>query len=195
MKYYFRRLFHYCQTIFERIYGLDFTKREDCSKENHVSYAASTPFIRKILKKYFEETHIDGEDSIIDIGCGKGKMIAEFSKYPFGRIGGLEYEKELLDICKRNLAIMHVYRVDLYLGDAQNFDFYDKYNYFYLFNPFHGYIMDGFIDKLIESIDNKPRTIRVIYFNPVDKELFFAKGFIIEKMLKHGILVLKKGGK
>lgn len=43
----------------------------------------------------------------------------------------------------------------LILGDAKYFSDYDRYNYFYLFNSFHGDIIEGFKNNLKESIARK----------------------------------------
>lgn len=184
-------MFHGIQIITERIRGIDFTAEIDSREENHVNYGASTPLINNILKGYFKKMNIGGDDSIIDVGCGKGRMIYFFSQLPFGNVGGVEYEEDLFNICKKNLSRLKVYRVKVYRDDAASFGGYDEYNYFYLFNPFHKDIMQGFIDRLKESKDRKDRDIRVVYFNPLDLNMFIKNGFCIDNELSHKIVVLR----
>lgn len=158
---------------------------------DHVEYAATTPFVYRILKSYFRDQKIDEKDAIIDVGCGKGRMLVFFSKFPFGKIGGIEYEEDIIRICRCNLSRLNVYRINVRQGDAAEFDEYDEYNCFYMFNPFHRDAMQGFLDNLKKSREKRGRELRVLYLNPVDVEMFLDNGFIVERKLKHGIVVLK----
>ena len=71
-------------------------------EEGHASYAPTRWNIRYVLKRYLRG-RITHDDAIIDIGCGKGKMIYFFSKFPFGRIDGLEYSRDVADIAEKNI--------------------------------------------------------------------------------------------
>lgn len=186
-----RRFFYALQSVSERIKGVDFVSDIESRNENHVEYVASTPLIRGVISSYFKSMNISEKDAIMDVGCGKGRMLTYFSSEPFGKVGGVEYEEDVLKICRNNLKQLKIYRIALYQADAAKFDGYDDYNYFYLFNPFHQNVMQGFIDRLKQSKEQKPREIRVLYLNPMDKEMFIKSGFKLEQTLKHGISVLR----
>ena len=190
MKQWLRKLFYGAEIFLERARGVDFTVEIDAREENHTKYAASTPLIHGILKEYFSRMNIGGDDSILDVGCGKGRMIYFFSRLPFGKVGGVEYEEDIYRICRNNLSKLNVYRVSVSCADAAKFDGYDEYNWFYAFNPFSKDIMQGFIDRLKESKDRKDRNIRVVYFNPTELDMFIENGFCIDEELPHRIVVL-----
>lgn len=186
-----RKAFYYLQSFSEKMKGVDFVSDVESRHEDHVEYVASTPLIYPVLDLYFNQQKINEKDAIMDVGCGKGRMLTFFSKYPFGKIGGVEYEEDILDICRQNLLKLKIYRIDMHQGDASIFDDYDEYNYFYLFNPFHEHIMEKFVENLKKSRDKSNRDIRVLYFNPVELNVFKNSGFIIEERLQHRIVVLR----
>ncbi len=80
---------------------------------------------------------------------------------------------------------------------ATRFQEFLKYIHAYLkneivvFNPFHKNVMEGFIDKLKQSKRRLDRVIRVLYFNPLDIDMFINNGFCIDEELPHKIVVLK----
>lgn len=84
----------------DEVRGLDFAG--EVMNDGIVWGAPSTLRVRYVVSKYFGK-RITNNDSIIDIGCGKGKMLTFFYKYNFKRICGLEYVKESVDIAKKNL--------------------------------------------------------------------------------------------
>ena len=49
---------------------------------------------------------VTDKDAIIDIGCGKGRMLYFFSQFPFKYVDGLEYSRELVAAAEGNIAIM-----------------------------------------------------------------------------------------
>ena len=79
--------------MLESIVDIVFRKKSDFStwvipkeiaenEEKGNKYQPSTDSLKKVLKKL----KITQEDSIIDIGCGKGKALYIMSKFPFDKI-------------------------------------------------------------------------------------------------------------
>lgn len=226
----FRGAFLYAHIVIEKIRGIDFSIPIYHSEKNHVQTMSSTDLVIPVLKKFLLDERIQRSDAIIDVGCGKGRMVYFFSKMGFGRIGGLEYSKEVFDVLCNNINVLYSGKtirksydrnttrcnfealkdkaendgnseiefekfgggIFLINADAKFYDEFDEYNYFYLFNPFHNDIMDGFIKNLEKSLNRHHRMITIIYFNPVDVKSFLNNGFEITDRLKHNILILRK---
>ncbi|MEY8334642.1 hypothetical protein AALB53_16280 [Lachnospiraceae bacterium 47-T17] len=70
----------------EKIRGLDFTMIYQCGENVHNNNYTKSP--RKILKRIFEEIDFSQAHGFMDLGCGKGYVLAEADKYPFTRLGG-----------------------------------------------------------------------------------------------------------
>ena len=100
-------VFHALIRMREKILGLDFESRVDVYEEDHNYYSPTSFMSRVVLKKYFR-SKITSSDAIIDVGCGKGKMLYFFSKFPFKKIRGLEYSQKIVNIAQKNIKILHL---------------------------------------------------------------------------------------
>lgn len=161
--------------------GVDFAVvYENIPVEIGYRYQATTPRIYRELRKYLRDKK---DVSLLDVGCGKGRMLKFFSKCSLYKVDGLEYSKELVDIAKNNMKILSI-DSNVYRGDASQWNGYDEYNYFYLFNPFGKDVMAGFLGKLVESYKRNQRKITIIYLNPKEAEELKKIGFREKEYLK-----------
>lgn len=152
----------------DRLRGLDLTKAvtvEELKLNAHDSrmYYASSPSIISVLRKL----KIQPEDSIVDIGCGKGRAMYYMHKFPFKSIGGVEISPSLTSICINNFKKLNYTNCFVYNVDACQFKEYDSYNYIYFYNPFSGQILEQCMKNIQESLLRNPRKIKIIYHNPV----------------------------
>ena len=172
--------------IIKLLKGLDFTGRIENTDKRLRGYEGCYP-IHPILKNL----NITISDSVIDIGCGKGMFLYYASKYKFKRIDGIEYSLKLTDIAKRNALIISDKRIHIYNQDAREYSDYDRYNYFFINNPFSAEIMEEVVVKLKESYLSNNRKMTVIYQFPFNQELFVKYGFnIVYEKFPNSILTL-----
>ena len=172
---------------YEDFRGLDFVRRDMSVKgKGNAGYEESPFYARSVIGKYLRGK-ISEKDSILDAGCGKGKMLYFLTKFPFGKICGLEYSPKLVEIARRNMSkIRNGGGVEIIHGDASVFDDIDRYNYFYIFNSFDDTIMKPFLRNIKASLSRTPRKIHIIYFNPLQHELLISEGFTQEQELSRG---------
>lgn len=154
--------------------GLDFTGRTENTEMGLNGYEGCYPINALLRNLKILET-----DSIIDIGCGKGLFLYYASRFQFGRIDGIEYAEGLVQTAKRNANLMSDGRLHIYHQDAREYSDYDRYNYFFINNPFDAEIMEIVIRKLQESYQLNERKITVIYQFPFRLDLFCIHGFSI----------------
>lgn len=170
---------YYTKTIrlemLKKFRKLDYTGRIPDSNPELRGYEGCYP-----VKYILRSLGITNQDSIIDIGCGKGLFLYYATKFPFNAIDGIEYSAELADIANHNIAILNDSRVHVYHCDARNFDKYYDYNMFFINNPFSTEIMSDVIDEILKSYSVKKRRIAVIYQFPFNLQLFVDKGFKVK---------------
>ena len=143
--------------LFDKIRGVDYVKNEGHDKLNTVSEESSVfqaTRDTKYLKKILDDMNISGQDSILDIGCGKGYLMKIFSQYGFYKVGGVEISDRLCNIAKKNLLKEKIDNFIIYNENAKNFNKYEDYNYIYMFNPFPSTVMKTVmynIERIIPS--------------------------------------------
>lgn len=180
----FRRYFMEAfSLIYEKARGLDFTMVYQCDGNEHNNNYSKSP--KRILKRVFDDIDFSDRHSFIDMGCGKGYVMACASKYPFERLGGVEYTSELCDICKKNLYILKHEQIDVFKCDAKEFDRYGDYDVFYFCNPFDETILSVVAGKILEA--HKDEKCWIYYLNPHQEErqkAIMDAGFKLVKVIE-----------
>ena len=93
------------------------------------------------------------------------------SGYPFAQIDGYDISEELVETANKNFKLLHVEdRCHAFVGDAETFNEYDKYNYFYCFNSVPLDVFKYVVTNIQESLKRNPRKITFIYMHPVEEQ-------------------------
>ena len=169
--------------IIERVKGLDFTMVYQCDGNEHNNNYSKSP--KGVLKRVFSDIDFSEPHGFLDLGCGKGYVMTVAASYPFSRIGGVEYTKELCAICRKNLRILKMDRVEVFNCDAKLFDGYEDYDVFYFCNPFDETILSVVAQKIMET--HRDRPCRLYYLNPHQEERQKAitdAGFVVAKEIR-----------
>lgn len=112
--------------------------------------------------------NIDQNDSILDLGSGKGAAIIIMSEHKFKNISGVELSDIVYNIAKKNLEKLLIENVNIIHSNATELLCIDNYNYFYLFNSFTGKTLEHFISNLKESYQTNKRLIKILCVGNVD---------------------------
>jgi 23S rRNA G2445 N2-methylase RlmL len=99
------------------------------------------------------------------------------ARYPFSRVDGVDISKELLEIARENLRRMRVRGSVLFHSDAAAFDGYDRYTFYYLYNPFPQAVMAQTMVRISESLKRRPRKVTLVYTNPKEHAVIESAGF------------------
>lgn len=159
---------------FDRVHGTDFSGRLyqneiGTTKERANDYSPSPDDLIKMLKK----RNLDGSDSIVDMGCGKGYAMYLMARHNFSKVGGVELSSQLCEIANNNLRkTIPQKKWQVYNCDAGSWNGYDEYNIFYIYNSFPKVVMEEVKNKISKSFDDKPREIEVWYLYPEFPEVF-----------------------
>lgn len=166
----------------ERMRGLDFTMRDlSLTKTTGGLFHGYSKTDEAHAKTIFDAIDVNESMLLLDVGCGKGAFLREASRYPFGKIAGIEYSEELAKIGRKNFRLLKLDdKVKIYQADAAEFKQYEQFNVFYFFNPFIEEIMEKVIKKIMESHKGN---FLVILHNPVSREIMERYGGIEIKRL------------
>lgn len=111
--------------------------------------------------------------TFIDIGSGKGRALLMASSYPFQRIVGVEFARELHEVALENIRRFKPKRpVEAVCADALTWDLPSEPSLIYLYNSFGAPLMSKFIERLEASLLVRPRELVVVYRNPSCRELW-----------------------
>ena len=148
--------------------GCDFSKWVEmddigfCDEKGH----KYQPFFLPIDRIIRNVCNISPNDSIIDIGCGKGYAMYRMSKLAFGYIGGYDLNPELVETANKNFALLGLDNCHAICADAEYYNDYDMYNYFFMFNSVPSTVFSYTLKNIEDSIKRTPRNVMLILANP-----------------------------
>ncbi len=180
----------------EACYGVDFysvNSVEELGLDQELVSKCS-PSGNRYLFKMLLNLQIGKNDSILDVGCGKGSAIRIFSKFNFNKTDGVELSTELSNIARENFKKIKNFKPVIYTENILNFNLLNNYNFFYLYNPFPSSVFKEFLKCLNTQIYQKK--IYIIYNNPICHDLLISDGFEFIKqypdMWGNGINIYQK---
>lgn len=114
------------------------------------------------LPALFAAAAVTPADVIVDVGCGKGRVINWLlSNYPANRIYGIELDPE---VCSATAKRLRRYgNVEIACGDATAMLPHDG-TLFYLFNPFDEHVLQRFADAFLADASEAGKR-RIVYYN------------------------------
>jgi len=146
----------------------------------NIHYVASfTSIVKKSLRSCLNFVPKDADFEFIDIGFGKGKvLILAEEELSCSKIMGIEYDKKLFEIAKRNIRKK---KIDLFLGDAKRIiDHFDKtkFQIIFFYNSFKGGLFKEFIGSL------KGYNHCLIYLDPEEHKFLINQNYKVVDCLK-----------
>ena len=142
-----------------------------------------------ILEKGLNYLRSIGENnSIVDFGCGKGRVLAVSAYFEFKHITGIDFAKALCVVAEKNIECSKLRypatEFNIICDDAVNYKIQTEQNVFFFFNPFDDVVLLEVVKNILLSLKEKSRKVYVMYVNPVHKEIFLSAGFREEYYIK-----------
>ena len=156
--------------------------------EHHYPYEP-TPY--SVLERLAECEYISKEDTVIDYGCGKGR-VSFFLNHEVGcHTIGVEYDRRLYQKAEEN---RNSYRksqgITFLCRNAEGFEVKDA-NTFYFFNPFSVETLKTVMGRIKASFYEIPRELKLFFYYPNDEYISYFIAFptkILEFQREHRYL-------
>ncbi len=164
----------------DRIYRVETRNAVRCdalgfSEDRGVYYGAAD---WRALPAFLRAASVHAGDVFVDLGCGKGRVLIQAAAYPFARIIGVELDPNLAAVARRNVT-KRASHVAIDNADVTTWAVPDDVTHVFLYNPFHGAVMDAALSCLRESIGRSPRHLSIGYLNPVDRDRLIHFGAVL----------------
>lgn len=170
----------------EKKYGIRTTGAEDLNSleekgidtdHSHIYMPASYD----LLEEVFTKIGVTNCKHLLDIGCGKGRVLCVAANMGITKVSGIDFSKEFCADANENLLTTQHRLKDtqfkIYNNDAFYFEITHDVDCIFMFNPFDEIIMSGVAENIETSLGKHPRKMTIIYFNPMQKHLFLDLGY------------------
>lgn len=114
-----------------------------------------------VLKEIFSHIEISDDDSLVDIGCGMGRVLLYLANHYNCQLTGIEYNAEPASIGAKWAEQYE--KVNIVQGDAFDLNVND-YTILYLFRPFLENTFEQFVEKLENELEHP---IKLVYMSDV----------------------------
>ncbi len=146
--------------------------RDDTRADQYRYPYEPTPYC--VLERLANSGLIGKNNTVLDYGCGKGRVEFFLSYQVRCQSIGIEYDER---ICKKALqnseTAISSSRVTIELANAEEFSVPDRVDRIYFFNPFSLPILQKVIAKILESYYEKMRGIQLFFYYPSDEYISY----------------------
>ncbi|NLJ78694.1 MAG: SAM-dependent methyltransferase [Tissierellia bacterium] len=139
----------------------------------------STPYMA--LKELFKRYKLNGNDSLVDFGCGRGRVAFYIHNNFRIPVTGVEVHDTTFDEVLNNRA-SYIYGfqdieapIRFEYGLAEHYEIRPIDNKFYFFNPFSIKIFKRVVNNILDSIKMDRRTVDIILYYPITEYKLFLK--------------------
>ena len=129
-----------------------------------------------IFRSALDSFKIPREGVFVDYGSGKGRVLMLSVLSGFHRTVGIEFAPDLCRVAEHNLDKFRArtgmqFEALVLNVDAACYKVNDDECVFFLFNPFDGEVLEQVLRNIRYSLQHKPRSIHIIYANPVHRQV------------------------
>jgi SAM-dependent methyltransferase len=138
-----------------------------------------TPLPYQVIRRLLERMQPSSQDTFVDIGCGKGRVLCCAARRPLKKVIGIEVNETLVALARENIRKLRGRRspVEVVGLGAEQFD-YSECTLIYLYNPFDKPIMNLVFDALSETYRRSPRHVMIAYVNCVHEQVLEQTGWL-----------------
>ena len=174
---------------FDRRYGLDtaeiiYPSALGIAAGDAAQSIEYEPCIPEVLAAALSNLSIRFQEYVfVDVGSGKGVAVLSASLFPFKRIVGIEWSTRVAEIARENVRkFIHPEQacrsIELIDGDATAYELPHEPLVIFLYNPFREPLVRRFVDNLRRSLEQSPRHVVIVYYNPMCNQVFEEAGFL-----------------
>lgn len=178
----------------DSVKGLDFQKIETTSELQLDPSESEQYESSKVceLRKTFAQIDLPKDLVAIDVGSGKGQVLAFLSGLPgVEKVYGVEISANLHAVANANLNQLGISIVELIHADARDLPtkVIDECNLFYFYNPFPKKVFDEVISAISASVAKRQcDDCILVYFNPVHEQTVLSTGsFVVESEVRNQV--------
>ena len=142
--------------------------RDDSNSDQYRYPYEPTPY--SVLERLADSGFFAQGDTVLDYGCGKGRVGFFLAHRTKVAAIGLEYDERIYQEALKNRQTAKA-KADFILAKAESYPVPETVNRCYFFNPFSQEILHKVMARILESYYAHPREILLFFYYPSDEFL------------------------
>ena len=144
--------------------------RDDINADQYHHPYEPTPYT--VLERLAGSGLISKDDTVLDYGCGKGRVGFFLSHKTKAKTIGIEYDDRIFEYAQNNRKTAKS-TADFVMTRAEEYTVPPEVNRCYFFNPFSVEILHKVMARIIESWYEYPREIFLFFYYPSDEYISY----------------------
>lgn len=158
------------ENAWDKLLNIKTSGRDDTNADRYRYPYEPTPYC--VLERLANSAIIRKGDTVLDYGCGKGRVSFFLSYQTKAKAIGIEYDERIFNRAVENQKTARAKAV-FFAIRAEEFDVPSDINRCYFFNPFSVEILRSVISRIIESYYSVPREIFLFFYYPSDEYMCY----------------------
>jgi len=156
----------------DKILKIKTTGRDDSQADQYYYPYEPTPY--SVLERLANTGLIRKGNTLLDYGCGKGRVDYFLSYQTRCRAIGIEYDERIYAkaIENKKCAASRM-RVEMKHANAEHFSIPKEVDCIYFFNPFSLEILQKVIYRILDSYYDNQRKLRLFFYYPSDEYISY----------------------
>lgn len=156
----------------DRLLQIRTSGRDDSHADQYRYPYEPTPYC--VLERLADSGYLRKGNTLLDYGCGKGRVEFFLFWQTRCRSIGIEYDERIYEKAAENQKrAAAAGRVTFELANAEQFQVPEEVDRIYFFNPFSLEILQKVISRIIDSYYAAPREILLFFYYPSDEYISF----------------------
>lgn len=151
--------------------------RDETNADQYHHPYEPTPYC--VLERLAQSGFFGKDDTVLDYGCGKGRVDFFLSYRTKAHTIGIEYDEHIYESALKNRKTAKS-KADFVLVSAEEYALPPSVNRCYFFNPFSVEILRKVMARIIESYYDAPREIFLFFYYPSDD--FLAQLMTVDEL-------------
>lgn len=146
--------------------------RDDSNADQYHYPYEPTPYV--VLERLANAGYIRKGNTLLDYGCGKGRVDFFMSYQTRCASVGIEYDERIYEKAKENHSLaVSSGRTSFRRENAEYYQVPENVDRVYFFNPFSIEVLQKVIARIVESYYSFPRSVQLFFYYPSDEYIAY----------------------
>lgn len=160
------------ETRWDKLLHIQTMGRDDSNSDQYRYPYEPTPY--SVLERLANTGYIRKNNTLLDYGCGKGRVDFFLSYQTRCRSIGIEYDERIYQKAVENKdKAVSGGRTSMELANAEIFAVPENADRMYFFNSFSVEILEKVMARILESYYQNPRAIQLFFYYPSDEYISY----------------------
>lgn len=158
------------ENTWDQLLQIQTSGRDDTNSDEYRYPYEPTPYC--VLERLADSRLIGETDTVLDYGCGKGRVGFFLALRTGSRTIGIEYDEHIYRDALENRKTSGA-AADFVLTRAEAYEVPPQVNRCYFFNPFSTEILHKVMARILESYYENPREVFLFFYYPSDEYISY----------------------